>query len=293
MKDKLKRMVNATWLCIKYPFLWPRNRFTDEHYNNWKIIEFHRKWWKHTSDTFFIRIMRESEAKAQELKLILVKNFEERSYRIWVSKDNLVTITPGEYPYTVLYSKPLSEFGYGKAVKCGWLEDSNFPVLVVEDTFDIKQDKNTFVEIVHAKWLRRLIKFFDWINKYPLQLLHCIPEYTELDAMPTGWRKAFGLQMCKEIKQELLKTKGHMRDYRIDQIKEKYGGLRWYDHNTTEGVQRIIRKYEALSYVTCVDCGKPATKISKGWICPYCDDCIGDRQFTVLNKENYEDSSVK
>ena len=27
----------ATYLCIKYPFLYPRNRFNDLHYNNWKI----------------------------------------------------------------------------------------------------------------------------------------------------------------------------------------------------------------------------------------------------------------
>ena len=30
-------------------------------------------------------------------------------------------------------------------------------------------------------------------------------EYTELDSMPEGWRKAFGIQMCEEIKQELLR----------------------------------------------------------------------------------------
>jgi hypothetical protein len=30
----------ATYLCIKYPFLYPRNRFNDLHYNNWKIQNF-------------------------------------------------------------------------------------------------------------------------------------------------------------------------------------------------------------------------------------------------------------
>lgn len=30
-------------------------------------------------------------------------------------------------------------------------------------------------------------------------------EYTELDSMPEGWRIAFGIEMCEEIKQELLR----------------------------------------------------------------------------------------
>ena len=31
MKTNFKQILKNTWLCIKYPFLYPRNRFTDEH----------------------------------------------------------------------------------------------------------------------------------------------------------------------------------------------------------------------------------------------------------------------
>ncbi len=34
MKMNFKQILKNTWLCIKYPFLYPRNRFTDEHYTN-------------------------------------------------------------------------------------------------------------------------------------------------------------------------------------------------------------------------------------------------------------------
>ena len=47
-------------------------------------------------------------------------------------------------------------------------------------------------------------------------------------------------------------------------------------------MEKIIPKYEELSYHTCINCGKPATKRSTGWICPYCDDCIGDRDYTDI-----------
>lgn len=96
--------------------------------------------------------------------------------------------------------------------------------------------------------------------------------YTELDAMPDGWRKAFGEQLCDELKTELEQA-GVLNDYRILQIKEKYGELRWYDHGNTEDGRQILRKYAELSSRTCIGCGKPATRITTGYILPVCDDC--------------------
>ena len=98
--------------------------------------------------------------------------------------------------------------------------------------------------------------------------------YTELDAMPDGWRKVFGEQMCEEIQNELNKLSGEDKlKYRIMQIKEKYGSLRWYTNWTTDGLEKVIAKYEAESCRTCCKCGALATKISLGWISPWCDEC--------------------
>ena len=36
--NKFFKIIKSTYLCIKYPFLYPRNRWTGKHYNNWKII---------------------------------------------------------------------------------------------------------------------------------------------------------------------------------------------------------------------------------------------------------------
>lgn len=100
---------------------------------------------------------------------------------------------------------------------------------------------------------------------------------TEIDDMPYGWFKAFGMNMLRELKEALGNS---LNKYRITQIKEKYGGLRWYDAGCTEEGFKVIHKYSRLSQITCIKCGKPATKISGGWISPYCDECyekiIGD-----------------
>lgn len=99
-------------------------------------------------------------------------------------------------------------------------------------------------------------------------------EYTELDEMPCGWKKAFGKQMCEEIRNALIED-GDLDRYRVVQCKEKYGSLCWYDNGVRVGsyVHDIIRKYERISERTCIVCGKPATQVTTGWISPFCDDC--------------------
>lgn len=58
--------------------------------------------------------------------------------------------------------------------------------------------------------------------------------FTEMDAMPEGWRIAFGDQLLEELEAELEKF-NYQNEYRIMQIKEKFGGLRWYDSGVPIG----------------------------------------------------------
>ena len=114
--------------------------------------------------------------------------------------------------------------------------------------------------------------------------------YTELDEMPDGWRKAFGEQICEEIQRELNKLPDKDRlSYRILQIKEKFGYLRWYTNWSTIGLDNIIRKYEQISERTCIKCGAAATKISNGWISPWCDECAKEviKCDNLINIEDY------
>ena len=58
-----------------------------------------------------------------------------------------------------------------------------------------------------------------WTGKVPEDYDY---SYTELDSMPDGWRKAFGEQMCEDIREELAHAE-YLDQYRISQIKVKYG----------------------------------------------------------------------
>ena len=114
--------------------------------------------------------------------------------------------------------------------------------------------------------------------------------YTELDAMPDGWRKAFGLDMCNEIKEELIRFNS-LNDYRITEIKEKYGFLHWYDAGQPAGskIDKIISKYEDLSICYCVNCGKPVRYFQNiyddnQYICEDCRNYLVDNNYYKADK---------
>lgn len=119
------------------------------------------------------------------------------------------------------------------------------------------------------------------IEKYPFLQLRNVwtgkliedCDYTYLDHMPKGWRNCFGIQMCDDILKALIEGGMNPRDYFITQIKEKYGGLCWYDNGAPEQVSEVIMKYEYLSEHVCINCGKVNVPIYGGWVSPYCDDC--------------------
>lgn len=127
------------------------------------------------------------------------------------------------------------------------------------------------------RWTDEALKDYDYI-------------YTELDEMPDGWRIRFGEEMVEEISQELKKYNFEDK-YRILQIKEKWGGLRWYDIGWPQGSQigRIVAKYENLSHKICIKCGDLAVYESQGWISPYCANCANEENETYreLTVEDY------
>lgn len=153
----------------------------------------------------------------------------------------------------------------------------------------------------HNKWLCERYPFLRPRHVWTGDIMWEVPKsdwryitpysWTELDNMPQGWRKAFGEQMCEEIREALIEA-NYLYEYSITQIKEKYGMLRWYDLGAPKKVHDIIAKYESLSQRTCICCGRPATKISLGWISPYCGKCA-NKMSNGKYKVQFEDIEEK
>lgn len=59
------------------------------------------------------------------------------------------------------------------------------------------------------------------------------------------------------------------------QIKEKFGGLRFYINTTQIEIHNLIDKAEIESYNICESCGtKKNVMIGGGWIKTLCKDCL-------------------
>ena len=102
-------------------------------------------------------------------------------------------------------------------------------------------------------------------------------EWTRLDEMEPGWKKAFGIQMQEELLRT-LKATGCVESYGIMQIKEKWGRLCWYDYGGNESTDEIVNKYSTLSANICVVCGMPDVPATTGgWILPICGTCYSER----------------
>lgn len=131
------------------------------------------------------------------------------------------------------------------------------------------------VKLTTNKRKYRWFKIIKWIDEEVLDRILFLPTFTEWDAVEPGWNKAFGKQYLEDLKKQLKKDK-MLYKWRITQIKEKYGKfILFYNYGSPE-LYNIINKYESLSWNTCIQCGKPATYTSKGWIAPYCEECVNN-----------------
>lgn len=313
--NKLKRAIKSSILCIRFPFLYPRNRWDGKHHayilnnilyklnkesicelgitarlikNPTELITVEQD---HTSVTYFKldseKLVTHAEGHGvtidldiENRKLIIKNHLETKEYflkkLLWNSDDKFAIL----------------------GMSCFWNNSKNITICV--KTTD-ETDKTNYgfaydrIKLLNNKRKLRQYNILKWLDLNVLDRIFIIPKYTELDDMPTGWRNKFGIQMCKEIKQSLLKAGGRkaLRAYRITQIKEKFGGLRWYDnHGTKEILDTIIPKYEQLSYETCISCGKPAKYVSKGWVSPYCEDCAKYKnQYVPITEDNAWDKA--
>ena len=57
----------------------------------------------------------------------------------------------------------------------------------------------------------------------------------------------------------------------VDQVKEKFGGLRFYYHGGNDVIDGMVRMAESWAACTCETCGESGTIRGGGWIRTLCD----------------------
>lgn len=73
------------------------------------------------------------------------------------------------------------------------------------------------------------------------------------------------------------------------QVKEKFGGLRFYYEGGDDIIDGMVRMAESWASVTCEECGSPGTTRGPGWIRTLCDHHEAEYQERMKKRFNNED----
>jgi hypothetical protein len=83
------------------------------------------------------------------------------------------------------------------------------------------------------------------------------------------------------------------RPFQVLQVKEKFGGLRFYTNISDDAISALVEAAKVESFHTCDVCGKPGARRGQGWITTRCDEHAGDPIMEPPDDEydeiNYED----
>ena len=75
----------------------------------------------------------------------------------------------------------------------------------------------------------------------------------------------------------------------LDQVKEKFGTLRFYYTGGDDIIDGMVRMAESMSGCTCEECGNIGKSRGGGWIHTYCDPCEEARELARKKAaEEYE-----
>jgi hypothetical protein len=78
---------------------------------------------------------------------------------------------------------------------------------------------------------------------------------------------------------------------RAAQVKEKFGGLRFYMTSETDEMSVAIKEAEAEAWKTCEKCGSPGKPREGGWIVTLCDICANTRGRKIEDDREYDEDN--
>jgi hypothetical protein len=87
-----------------------------------------------------------------------------------------------------------------------------------------------------------------------------------------GWFNI--INMLSRNIQHYLDWKSDVTQVTVEQVKEKFGGLRFYYSGGDDYIRGMVAMAEAMAEVTCEKCGNPGELRSKHtWLSTMCNSC--------------------
>lgn len=105
-------------------------------------------------------------------------------------------------------------------------------------------------------------------------------------AVGKGWYPILE-RLCKNIQQHIEwknRTEQVVPQVVVEQIKEKFGGLRFYYQGGDDNVAGMVRMAEAWADIACEDCGGIGKRRGGGWIRTLCDTHEKEREDRIAEQ---------
>lgn len=157
---KYKTLYYNIKLCVKYPFLYPRNRFSGNHYDNHKLAQIVWNIQRKNHDTIILHFYRQGEEKiinSTEVYDLNINQFaevtlkNEKNVRMFFTIGKHFCVSEGTKIYV---DESLDKYTYGKKIteiKCyktktfGGYYNFNFNITIDDDNREHKNYPNTHI----------------------------------------------------------------------------------------------------------------------------------------------------
>lgn len=73
------------------------------------------------------------------------------------------------------------------------------------------------------------------------------------------------------------------------QVKEKFGGLRFYYNGGDDYIRGLVDMAESMSYRTCELCGKPGRNTKGGWVNTFCPEHAAQKNVELDYSEDEDE----
>ena len=99
--------------------------------------------------------------------------------------------------------------------------------------------------------------------------------------MPFGFEHRDGWfdllwELCERLEPAVAAAEKETgRPFQVLQVKQKFGGLRFYANYTNDKISALVEAAEFDSFHTCEVCGKPGKRRGSAWIQTVCDEHAG------------------
>jgi hypothetical protein len=133
----------------------------------------------------------------------------------------------------------------------------------------------------------------DWKNGQRARAIAHNQAIIDAQRIPADWTKFNQIYhdpsaWNKELRQKIIDHKAELRDVpaecpqvTLDQVKEKFGTLRFYYTGGDDYISGMVTLAESMTGVTCESCGNTGKLRGGGWVHTYCQPCEDKRNASI------------